>query len=148
MELFSYILFQSVHCWCIERLLIFGSWFCILLICWSCLWCLGVFFYNEILFSLHFYCIFIRIYSLYREGFVVTILIRLILHIIYIASIISRPQLPPHPARVFFSQFHIDIWSPSTIYHYLNLISSPSPLPLVPPHTHMLCLFYSRDFHY
>jgi hypothetical protein len=35
MELFSYILFQSVHCWCTERLLIFVNWFCILLLCWS-----------------------------------------------------------------------------------------------------------------
>jgi hypothetical protein len=42
MELLSYILSQFVHCWCRIRLLIFVSWFCILLHCWSCLWCLGV----------------------------------------------------------------------------------------------------------
>jgi hypothetical protein len=42
MELFSYILSQFVHCWCIKKLLIFVTWFCILLHCWSCLWCLGV----------------------------------------------------------------------------------------------------------
>jgi hypothetical protein len=42
MALFSYILSQSSHCWCIERLLIFINWFCILLLCWRCLWCLGV----------------------------------------------------------------------------------------------------------
>jgi hypothetical protein len=43
MELFSYILFQSVYCWCIEKLLIFVNWFCILLLCWRCLWCPGGF---------------------------------------------------------------------------------------------------------
>jgi hypothetical protein len=43
MELFSYILSQFFHCWCIERLLIFISWFWNLLHCWNCLWCLGVF---------------------------------------------------------------------------------------------------------
>jgi hypothetical protein len=37
MELFSCVLSQFVHYWCIERLLIFVSWFCILLYCWSCL---------------------------------------------------------------------------------------------------------------
>jgi hypothetical protein len=34
---------QFVHCWCIESLLIFVNWFRILLHCWSCLQCLGVF---------------------------------------------------------------------------------------------------------
>jgi hypothetical protein len=43
MELFSYILSQSVHHWCIERLLFFIDWILILLLWWSCLWCLGVF---------------------------------------------------------------------------------------------------------
>jgi hypothetical protein len=43
---FSYILSQLVHCWCIEMLLIFVHWFCILQICWSCLWCLHVFWWN------------------------------------------------------------------------------------------------------
>jgi hypothetical protein len=43
MELFSYILFQSFHWRYIERLLIFPSWFSILLFCKSCLWCLEVF---------------------------------------------------------------------------------------------------------
>jgi hypothetical protein len=42
MELFSYMLSQFVHCWCIEKLMIFVIWFCTLLHCWSCLWCLGV----------------------------------------------------------------------------------------------------------
>jgi hypothetical protein len=32
MRLFSYILSQSVHCWCVERLLIFVSCFYILLL--------------------------------------------------------------------------------------------------------------------
>jgi hypothetical protein len=43
MEMFSYILCQSVHCWCIRKLLIFVSWFSIVILCWSCLWHLGVF---------------------------------------------------------------------------------------------------------
>jgi hypothetical protein len=42
MELFTYVLSQSVHFCYTEKLLIFVSWFCILLLCWSCLWCLGV----------------------------------------------------------------------------------------------------------
>jgi hypothetical protein len=42
MDSFSYILFWSVRCWCIEKLLIFENWFCILLHCWSYLCCLGV----------------------------------------------------------------------------------------------------------
>jgi hypothetical protein len=46
MELFSYILSQFVHCWCIEKLLIFICWFCILLHCWISLWDLGVFQWN------------------------------------------------------------------------------------------------------
>jgi hypothetical protein len=46
MELFSYILSQAVHCWCIERLLIFIDWFHILLLYWCCLWCQGVFWWN------------------------------------------------------------------------------------------------------
>jgi hypothetical protein len=29
--------FFNVHCWCIENLWIFINWFCILLLCWSCL---------------------------------------------------------------------------------------------------------------
>jgi hypothetical protein len=38
-----FIFFLSVH-WCyIERLLIFVNWFCTLLLCWRCLWCLGIF---------------------------------------------------------------------------------------------------------
>jgi hypothetical protein len=40
MELLPYILSQSVHCWCLKRLL---NWLCILLLSWSCLWCLRVF---------------------------------------------------------------------------------------------------------
>jgi hypothetical protein len=44
-----------------------------------------------------FYEIFIRIYSLCREGFIVTILIRLILYISYITPIVSPPQPPPCP---------------------------------------------------
>jgi hypothetical protein len=34
-ELFLDILSQSVHCWFIQRLLIFTNWFCILLLCWK-----------------------------------------------------------------------------------------------------------------
>jgi hypothetical protein len=40
---------------------------------------------------------FIRIYSLYRGRFVVTIPISLILYIIYIDSIVSPSQPPPRP---------------------------------------------------
>jgi hypothetical protein len=43
MELFSCVLYQSVHCWCIGRILIFVNWFCTLLFCWRSLWCLGAF---------------------------------------------------------------------------------------------------------
>jgi hypothetical protein len=32
--------------------------------------------------------------------------------------------------------FHIDIWSPSTIYAHVNLLYSHFPLPVVPPQTH------------
>jgi hypothetical protein len=35
-----YIFPQFVHYWCIEMLLIFVSWFCILLLYWSYVWCL------------------------------------------------------------------------------------------------------------
>jgi hypothetical protein len=81
-------------------------------------------------------------YIHYMGGFTVTILIRLILYIIYIASIVSTPQPLRHPtckasAGGFSVLFHIGLWSPSIIYHQLNLLSSPSPFPLIPhPHTH------------
>jgi hypothetical protein len=39
-------------------------------------------------------------------------------------------------ARGFLVLFHIGIGSPSTIYHHLNLLPSPSPHPQVPPYTH------------
>jgi hypothetical protein len=35
---------HSIHCCCIERLLVFVNWYFILPLCWQCLWCLGVFF--------------------------------------------------------------------------------------------------------
>jgi hypothetical protein len=82
----------------------------------------------------------IRIYSLYRGGFVVTSLIRLILYVIYITPS-SLPLSPfPNPlkaiARGFLVLFHIDIQNPSTIYCHLNLLPSPSLLSLVlPPHS-------------
>jgi hypothetical protein len=79
------------------------------------------------------------------EGFIVTIPIRLILYISTLPPIISPPQPLPAPlkaiARDFLVLFHIGIWSLSSIYHHLNLFHSPSPLPLVSPHT--LYLFYS-----
>jgi hypothetical protein len=34
---------QSVHYWYVKRLLIFVNWFCILLLCWGCFWCLRSF---------------------------------------------------------------------------------------------------------
>jgi hypothetical protein len=56
------------------------------------------------------------------------------------------PTLLKAIASGFLVLFHICIWSPSTTYHHLNLLS-PSSLPLVPP-THTLYLFYSPGFHY
>jgi hypothetical protein len=44
--LFPYIPSQFVCCWCIEKLMIFVSWFCILPPCYSCLWCLRVLGYS------------------------------------------------------------------------------------------------------
>jgi hypothetical protein len=70
-------------------------------------------------------------------GFIVTIPIRLILYIIYMAPIVSPPLPFPTPlkaiARGFLVLFHIGIWSPPTIYHHLNLLSSPSLLSIYPP---------------
>jgi hypothetical protein len=69
--------------------------------------------------SFIFFIIFVKIYSLYRGEILVTILIRLILYIIYIAPIIPHPNHLPTPlkatARGFIVLFHIGIWSPSTI---------------------------------
>jgi glycosylphosphatidylinositol transamidase (GPIT) subunit GPI8 len=45
------------------------------------------------------YKICIRIYSFYREGFKVTIPIRLRLYIIYFSPNVSPRQLPPHPTQ-------------------------------------------------
>jgi hypothetical protein len=63
--------------------------------------------------SFFFIIIFIRIYSLYRVGFTVTILIRLIVYIIYIAPIVSPSHPLPTPlkaiARGFLVLFHIGI---------------------------------------
>jgi hypothetical protein len=78
-------------------------------------------------------------------GFAVTILIRLILHIIYISPIFSPSQPLPTIlkaiARGFLVLFHTGIWSPSTIYCHFNFLHSPLPLPLVPPpHTH--CTYF------
>jgi hypothetical protein len=60
-----------------------------------------------------FFISFLLGYIHYREGFIVTILIRFILYIIYIAPILSPPQLPPAPhkaiARSFLVLFHTDI---------------------------------------
>jgi hypothetical protein len=72
----------------------------------------------------------------------------LILHIIYITPIISPfnplPITLKAMSRDFLVLFHIGMWTPSTIYHHLNLLPSPSPLLLPTPHT--LCLFYSPAF--
>jgi hypothetical protein len=46
------------------------------------------------------------------------------------------PTPPKAIARGFLVLFHIGIWSPSTIYHHLNLLPSPSPFPLLPLHTY------------
>jgi hypothetical protein len=37
--------------------------------------------------------------------------------------------------------FHICMWSPSTTYHHLYLLSSPSSLPLVSPQ-HIHCAYF------
>jgi hypothetical protein len=82
------------------------------------------------------------IYSLYRRGFIMTIFIRLILYISYIAPIICNLNSLPSPlkttARGFFVLFHIGIWSTSTTYAHLNLLHSlPSHLY---PLTQCTCL--------
>jgi hypothetical protein len=70
----------------------------------------------------------------------VTIPIRLVRYIIYVAPITSphQPPSPPHLraiARGFFVLFYMGMWSPSTIY--ATVISFIHLLPsLVPPHTH------------
>jgi hypothetical protein len=87
-----------------------------------------------------------------QGDFVVTIPIRLKLYIGYIAPIVSLPSPLATPLKAIprgcLVLFHIGIQSPFTIYCHLNLLSSPSPLPLVPPHPpHTLCLFFSPGFH-
>jgi hypothetical protein len=77
---------------------------------------------------------------IHYTGWGVTIPIRLLLYISYIAPL-SLPLNPlPVPlktiARGFFVLFHIAIWNPSIIYLHLNLLHSPPPLPLVSSHTH------------
>jgi hypothetical protein len=62
--------------------------------------------------------IFIRIYSLYGVRFLVTIPIRLILYIIYIAPIVSPPQPTPHPAWSNCKRF-----SSSVSYKYIKSIN-------------------------
>jgi hypothetical protein len=94
-----------------------------------------------------FYCkFFIRIYSLYRGGFILTILIGFILYISYITLIVCPPQPSPNPlkaiTRGFFVLLHTGIWSPSVIYHHLNLLHSPPLSTNTPP----LYLFYSLVF--
>jgi hypothetical protein len=46
--------------------------------------------------------------------------------------------------RGFLILFHIGIWSPSTIYPQLNLLHSPSSIPLIPPTVPILqsCLLF------
>jgi hypothetical protein len=60
-----------------------------------------------------FFVCFIRIYSLYRQEFVVTIPVRPILYIVYIAPIICPLNPLPTPlkavARDFLVLFHIGI---------------------------------------
>jgi hypothetical protein len=65
------------------------------------------------------------------EGFAMTILIRPILYIVYIVPGIYPFRPFPIPlkaiARGFVVLLHKGIWSPSTIYHHLNPLSSHSP---------------------
>jgi hypothetical protein len=69
------------------------------------------------------YCI--KIYTLSRRWFIVTILIRLILNIIYVAPIISPPQDSPQATfaiDIGLLVLHLTrIWSPSTICGNLNI---------------------------
>jgi hypothetical protein len=44
--IYIYFFSQPVHSWCIEKLLSFVNWCCILLLLWSCLWCLVVFWWH------------------------------------------------------------------------------------------------------
>jgi hypothetical protein len=65
----------------------------------------------------------------------VTILISVILYIICIVPVVSFLSPLPTPlkaiAKGFLVLFHIGIWNPSTIYCHLNLLPSPSSLPVV-----------------
>jgi hypothetical protein len=86
-----------------------------------------------------------------KGGILVTILIRLMLYIIYIALIAFLSQPLPTSLKAiaggFLVLFHISIWSPSTIYHHLK-----SPSFILPPPSstllHTLYQFYSPAFHY
>jgi hypothetical protein len=86
---------------------------------------------------------FTRIYSLYRGGFIVTILIRLILYINLLPPSVSLPAPIKAIMRSFLALFHIGIWNPSTIYCHLNLLHSPSLLLLIPPHTYTVHILQS-----
>jgi hypothetical protein len=81
----------------------------------------------------------------------VTIPIRLILYIIYIALSSLRLNPLPKPlkavARGFLVLFHIGIQSPSTIYYNL-LLFFLSPPTSTPPLAHTPCLFYRSGFRY
>jgi hypothetical protein len=70
-------------------------------------------------------------YIHYARGIQTDNSIWLILYISYIISL--NLFLTPFKAiaRGFLVLFHIGIWSLSTIYHHLNLLCSPFPLPLV-----------------
>jgi hypothetical protein len=61
----------------------------------------------------------------------VTIPIKAILYINYIAPIVSSsqplPTLLKAIARDFFVLFHVGICSPLAIYPHLNLLHSPTP---------------------
>jgi hypothetical protein len=62
-----------------------------------------VFFFNHCFsfFCLYSGLLFLLGYIHYKEGFIVTIPIRFILYISYIAPIVSPLQSPPHPSHCF-----------------------------------------------
>jgi hypothetical protein len=65
------------------------------------------------------------IYSVYRRGFIITIMVRLILCISLIVPTMCPTSLLPAPFKKimkdFIVLFHIGIPNPSTIYPYLKM---------------------------
>jgi hypothetical protein len=80
----------------------------------------------------------------------VTIPIRLILYISFIACIVTLPSpwTIYNNCKRFFVLFHIGIWNSSTIYLHLNLLTHPPPPTRTPLHTvpFFIVLFLAINF--